>query len=55
MIGAIEIFARNPPSIAIAVAGLLTLTGQLREAEYFLVAGILMQGLWLVGKYFLSK
>lgn len=51
----IKVFAKNPPSIAIAVAGLLALTGQLTEAEYFLVAGIFMQVLWIVGKYFLSK
>jgi hypothetical protein len=47
----VKIFAKNPPSIAIAAACLLALAGQLREAEYFLVAGILMQALWIVGKY----
>jgi uncharacterized membrane protein YfbV (UPF0208 family) len=51
----VKIFAKNPPSIAIAIAGLLALTGQLNEAYTFLVAGIFMQGLWILGKCFVSK
>jgi hypothetical protein len=47
-----KIFAKNPPSIAIAIAGLLALIGKYSEAELFLGAGILLQILWLVGKYY---
>jgi len=48
----IRIIAKNPPSIAIAIAGLLALAGQYGEAAVFLGAGILLQGLWLLGRYF---
>ncbi len=51
----IKIFASNPPSIALALAGLLALSGQLNEAYTFLSAGILMQICWILGKYFISK
>jgi hypothetical protein len=44
-----KIFAKNPPSIAIAIAGLLALIGQYSEAGVFLGAGVLLQILWLVG------
>lgn len=44
----IRIIAKNPPSIAIAIAGLLTLTGRLTEAAIFLTAGIFLQALWLL-------
>ena len=44
----IEIVARNPASIAIAIAGILTLAGQLTEASAFLLVGILFQGLWVL-------
>jgi len=44
----IRIIAKNPPSIAIAIAGLLTLTGRLSEAFVFLVAGVFLQSLWLL-------
>jgi hypothetical protein len=50
-----KIFAENPPSIAIALAGLLALTGQNEEAAVFLIAGVSLQVLWLIGKYFLSN
>lgn len=45
-----RIFAENPPSIAIAVAGILALVGQYGEAAAFLVAGVLLQILWLLKK-----
>jgi len=48
-----RIFASNPPSIAIAIAGLLALVGQYSEAAVFLGVGILLQGLWLIGQRFL--
>jgi len=51
----VKIFAKNPPSIAIAVAGLLALAGQTNEASTFLIAGIFMQCLWILGEYLLSK
>lgn len=51
----VRVIAKNPPSIAIAVAGLLALTGQSKEAYDFLFAGIFLQGLWIIGKYFLSR
>ena len=51
----IRIMAKNPPSIAIAAAVLLALAGQSNQAYAFLVAGILMQGLWIIGKYVLSR
>lgn len=51
----VKIFAKNPPSIAIAIAGLLALAGQTNEAATFLIAGIFMQCLWILGKYLLSK
>jgi Na+/phosphate symporter len=47
----VKIIARNPPSIAIAIAGLLTLAGHSSEAAIFLIAGILLQGLWILRKY----
>jgi hypothetical protein len=49
-----RIFANNPPSIAIAIGGLLALIGQYSEAALFLGVGILLQGLWLAGRYFLK-
>lgn len=44
----VRIFAKNPPSIAIAIAGLLALAGQLNEAYAFLFAGVFMQVLWIL-------
>ncbi|MCW4004773.1 MAG: hypothetical protein NWE95_12765 [Candidatus Bathyarchaeota archaeon] len=43
----IKIFAKNPPSIAIALAGTLALLGRYSEATSFLFGGILLQVLWL--------
>jgi len=43
-----EIIAKNPPSIAIAIAGLLTLIGRLGQAAIFLGIGIFLQVLWLL-------
>jgi len=51
----IRIMAKNPPSIAIAAAVLLALAGQSDQAYAFLVAGILMQSIWIIGKYALSR
>jgi hypothetical protein len=51
----IEIIAKNPPSIAIAIAGLLIISGQSKEAYDFLYAGIFMQIVWIIGKYILSR
>jgi hypothetical protein len=51
----VEIIAKNPPSIAIAIAGLLIMSGQSKEAYDFLYAGIFMQILWILGKYILSR
>jgi len=48
----IRIIAKNPPSIAIAIAGLLTLTGHLSEASVFLVAGVFLQSLRLLRDHF---
>jgi hypothetical protein len=43
----ISIVAKNPPSIAIALAGVLALTGQTETATLFLIVGIGLQILWL--------
>jgi len=51
----VKVLAKNPPSIAIAIAGLLALAGQYNEAYSFLLAGIFLQGLWIGARYFLSK
>lgn len=51
----VEIIAKNPPSIAIAIAGLLIMFGQAKEAYDFLYAGIFMQIIWILGKYILSR
>jgi len=51
----IRILAKNPPSIAIVFAGILALSGQLKEAYDFLYAGIFLQISWIVGKYVISK
>lgn len=51
----VEIIAKNPPSIAIAIAGLLIMSGQLKEAYDFLYAGVFMQIIWILGKYILSR
>jgi hypothetical protein len=48
----VRIMAKNPPSIAIAVAGLLALAGQTTEAALFLIAGIFLQALWLLKEHF---
>jgi hypothetical protein len=50
----IEIIAKNPPSIAVAIAGLLALAGDYNNAIKFLFAGIFLQGLWILGRYVLS-
>jgi hypothetical protein len=44
----ISIVAKNPPSIAIALAGVLALTGQTGTAILFLVVGITLQVLWIL-------
>jgi hypothetical protein len=46
----IKIFAKNPPSIAIALAGVLALAGQTGTAVAFLAVGIFLQVLWLILK-----
>ena len=51
----VQIIAKNPPSIAIAIAGLLVMSDQLKEAYDFLYAGISMQIIWILGKYMLSR
>jgi len=51
----VEIIAKNPPSIAIAIAGLLIMSGQSKEAYDFLYAGIFMQIIWILGKYIFSR
>ena len=50
----IQIIAKNPPSIAIAVAGLLALAGDYNNVVTFLFAEIFLQGLWILGRYILS-
>jgi hypothetical protein len=44
----ISIVAKNPPSIAIAMAGVLALMGQVDTAVIFLAVGTLLQVLWLL-------
>jgi hypothetical protein len=44
----IKIFAKNPPSIAIALAGVLILAGQTGAGILFLTAGAILQVLWLL-------
>ncbi len=44
----IEMIAKNPPSIAIAIAGVLALTGQISLAIVFLIVGVFLQTLWLI-------
>lgn len=51
----VKIFAKNPPSIVIVFAGMLALSGQMKEAYDFLFAGVFMQSLWIFGRYFMSK
>ena len=51
----IKILAKNPPSIAIVFAGMLALCGQMKEARDFLLAGILLQSLWILAKYSVLK
>ena len=43
----IKIFAKNPPSIAIALAGVLILAGQTGVGILFLTVGVILQALWL--------
>lgn len=50
----VRIMAKNPPSIAIAIAGLLALAGRSGEAIMFLFAGIFLQILWMFVRYVLS-
>ena len=50
----IGIIAKNPPSIAIVLAGLLALSGDYSNAVVFLFVGIFLQGLWIIGRYALS-
>lgn len=47
----LKIIAKNPPSIAIAFAGLLSLAGKLNEAVMFLIVGVFLQGLWMYLRY----
>lgn len=42
-----KIIAKNPPSIAIALAGVLALTGQEETAILFLGVGCVLQVLWI--------
>jgi hypothetical protein len=44
----IKIFASNPPSIAIAIGGVLALTGQTAVGLAFLGVGVVLQALWLL-------
>jgi hypothetical protein len=44
----IKIFAKNPPSIAIALAGVLMLAGQTGAGILFLAVGVVLQALWLL-------
>jgi hypothetical protein len=44
----VKIFAKNPPSIALALAGVLALAGQTGTAVAFLAVGIFLQALWLL-------
>lgn len=44
----IKIFAKNPPSIAIALAGVLMLAGQTAAGILFLAVGVVLQALWLL-------
>jgi len=39
----------------IVFAGMLALTGRTKEAYDFLYAGIFMQTMWLLGRYFLPR
>jgi hypothetical protein len=43
----IEVVAKNPPSIAIALAGVLAIAGQTGTALQFLAVGIFLQVLWI--------
>ena len=43
----IRIVAKNPPSIAIALAGVLAIAGETGTALAFLAVGIVLQTLWL--------
>jgi len=47
----VQIVARNPPSILLAYAGLLAITGQTKDAYNFLYTGIFLQIAWLVLKF----
>jgi hypothetical protein len=44
----ISIMAKNPPCIAIALAGVLALSGQIGTAFAFLAVGAVLQILWLL-------
>jgi len=48
MSAVIKIFAKNPPSIAIALAGVLMFAGKTGEAILFLAVGVVLQALWLL-------
>ena len=50
-----KIIAKNPPSIVLVFAGMLAVCGQMKEAYDFLWAGIFMQSLWILGRYFVPK
>ena len=43
----VSIIAKNPPSIAIAFAGVLAIAGN-SLAYLFLIAGVFMQAVWML-------
>jgi hypothetical protein len=48
----VKIFAKNPPSIVLAFAGLLALAGQTNEAYNFLYVGVFLQVAWILMRFF---
>jgi len=48
----VKILAKNPPSIVLAFAGILALARQTSEAYTFLYAGVFLQIMWLLMKYY---
>jgi len=46
----VKIFAKNPPSIAIAFGGIMIMSGQTEAGYHFLNAGIFLQVLWIIMK-----
>lgn len=44
----IKIIAKNPPSIALTLGGILILSGQTETGILFLISGVILQVLWLL-------